>query len=95
MSFASEPPTAPGVLQHPAPRPAVFMPPHPSDEELAFNWTLSERVVSLNLRDKQSRDPGTIVLSHAVYPGMSLGSDSPANQPSSRLDQSCPQPWLA
>jgi len=43
MSFASEPPTAPGVLQHTAPRPAVFLSPHLSDEELAFHWTLSER----------------------------------------------------
>jgi Domain of unknown function (DUF4158) len=49
MSFASEPPTAPGVLQHTAPRPAVFMPPHPSDEELAFNWTLSERDIAFIL----------------------------------------------
>ena len=23
--------------------PAVLVPPHPSDEELAFDWTLSER----------------------------------------------------
>ena len=49
MSFASEPPPAPGVLQHTAPRPAVFMPPHPSDEELAFNWTLSERDIDFIL----------------------------------------------
>jgi Domain of unknown function (DUF4158) len=49
MSFVSEHPTAPGVLQHTAPRPAVFMPPPPSDEELAFNWTLSERDVDFIL----------------------------------------------
>ena len=49
MSFAYEPPPAPGVLQHTAPRPAVFMPPHPSDEELAFNWTLSERDIAFIL----------------------------------------------
>lgn len=49
MSFAYEPPPASGVLQHTAPRPAVFMPPHPSDEELAFNWTLSERDIDFIL----------------------------------------------
>jgi Domain of unknown function (DUF4158) len=46
MSFASEPPTAPGVLQHTAPRPAVFLSPHLLDEELAFHWTLSERDIN-------------------------------------------------
>jgi Domain of unknown function (DUF4158) len=49
MSFVFEHPPAPGVLQHPAPCPAVFMPPHPSDEELAFNWTLSERDIDFIL----------------------------------------------
>jgi hypothetical protein len=43
MSFASEPSSPAGVLQHTAPRPAVFIPSPPSDEALAFNWTLSER----------------------------------------------------
>ena len=42
--------SAPGVLQHTAPRPAVFISPHPSDEELAFNWTLSERDIDFILR---------------------------------------------
>ena len=47
MAFASEPSSTSGVLQHPAPRPAVFIPSHPSDEELAFHWTLSERDIAL------------------------------------------------
>ena len=49
MSLAYEPSHGAGVLQHTAPRPAVFMPPHPSDEELAFNWTLSERDIDFIL----------------------------------------------
>ena len=49
MSLAYERPTAPGVLQHTAPRLAVFMSPHLSDEELAFNWTLSERDINFIL----------------------------------------------
>jgi hypothetical protein len=49
MSFASEPSSTSGVLQHTAPRPAVFIPSHPSDEELAFNWTLSERDIDFIL----------------------------------------------
>src|SRR5918992_3117176 len=49
MSFTSEPPPAPGVLQHTAPRPAVFIPSHPSDEDLAFHWTLSERDIAFIL----------------------------------------------
>ncbi len=43
MSLTSEPHPPTGVLQHTAPRPAVVIPSHPSEEELAFNWTLSER----------------------------------------------------
>jgi TnpA family transposase len=43
MSATSERPGGPGVLQYTASRPAVLLPPHPSDEELAFDWTLSER----------------------------------------------------
>ncbi len=42
MSLTSEPHPPTGVLQHTAPRPAVVIPAHPSEEELAFNWTLSE-----------------------------------------------------
>ena len=49
MSLAYEPSSTSGVLQHPAPRPAVFIPSHPSDEELAFNWTLSERDIDFIL----------------------------------------------
>ena len=45
MSLASEDHSAAGVIQHSAPRPAVLIPSHPSEEELAFNWTLSERDV--------------------------------------------------
>jgi hypothetical protein len=41
MSLIYEPSPDPGVLQHPAPRPAISIPSHPSDEELAFNSTLS------------------------------------------------------
>ena len=48
-SCAAEPPRAPGVLQHPAPRPAVFRPPHPSDAELAGHWTLSARDIAFIL----------------------------------------------
>ena len=51
MSFASEHPPAPGVLQHTAPRPAVFLPSQPSEEELAFHWTLSERDIDFILAD--------------------------------------------
>jgi hypothetical protein len=43
MSSTAELYPGAGILQHTAPRPAVLMPPHPSDEELAFDWTLSER----------------------------------------------------
>jgi Domain of unknown function (DUF4158) len=43
MSLTSELDSSAGVLQYTAPRPAVLMPLHPSDEELAFDWTLSER----------------------------------------------------
>lgn len=42
MSLTAELHPSTGVLQHTAPRPAVLMPPHPSDEELAFDWTLTE-----------------------------------------------------
>ena len=37
------------VLQYTASRPAVLMTPHPSDEELAFDWTLSERDIDFIL----------------------------------------------
>ena len=49
MSITYEQSPAPGVLQHTAPRPAVSLPSHPSDEELAFNWTLSERDIDFIL----------------------------------------------
>ena len=49
MSLVYEPSSTSGVLQHAAPRPAVFIPSHPSDEELAFNWTLSERDIAFIL----------------------------------------------
>ncbi len=43
MSVISEP-SAPGsVLQHASPAVSVSLPPHPSEEELAFDWTLSAR----------------------------------------------------
>jgi Domain of unknown function (DUF4158) len=42
MSAISELPAGSGVLQYTASRPAVLLSPHPSDEELAFDWTLSE-----------------------------------------------------
>ena len=42
MSAISELSEGPGVLQYTASRPAVLLSPHPSDEELAFDWTLSE-----------------------------------------------------
>jgi TnpA family transposase len=42
MSLTSELDPRAGVLQYTAPRSAVLTPPHPSDEELAFDWTLSE-----------------------------------------------------
>ena len=43
MSATSELSEGLGVLQYTASRPAVLLSPHPSDEELAFDWTLSER----------------------------------------------------
>jgi hypothetical protein len=43
MSATSELSAGRGVLQYTASRPAVLLPPHPSDEALAFDWTLSER----------------------------------------------------
>ena len=49
MSTTSELPGGPGVLQYTASRPAVLLPPHPSDEELAFDWTLSERDIAFIL----------------------------------------------
>ena len=49
MSSTAESPPGTGVLQHTAPRHAVLMPPHPSDEELAFDWTLSERDIAFIL----------------------------------------------
>jgi TnpA family transposase len=49
MSATAELPGGPGVLQYSASRPAVLVPPHPSDEELAFDWTLSERDVAFIL----------------------------------------------
>src|SRR5712691_10538753 len=49
MSKTSELPGGPGVLQYTASRPAVLLPPHPSDEELAFDWTLSERDIAFIL----------------------------------------------
>jgi hypothetical protein len=49
MSATAELPGGPGVLQYTASRPAVLVPPHPSDEELAFDWTLSERDIAFIL----------------------------------------------
>lgn len=49
MSTTSELPGEPGGLQYTASRPAVLLPPHPSDEELAFDWTLSERDIAVIL----------------------------------------------
>src|SRR5215813_13302659 len=42
MSATSELSAGLGVLQYTASRPAVLLSPQPSDEELAFDWTLSE-----------------------------------------------------
>ena len=49
MSATSELPGGPGVLQYTASRPAFLLSPHPSDEELAFDWTLSERDIAFIL----------------------------------------------
>jgi Domain of unknown function (DUF4158) len=49
MSLAPESHLVTGVLQYTAPRPAVLLPPHPSDEDLAFNWTLSDRDIQFIL----------------------------------------------
>ena len=49
MSLTSELDSGAGVLQYTASRPAVLTPPHPSDEELAFDWTLSERDIDFIL----------------------------------------------
>ena len=56
MSFVSECPPDAGVLHHTAPRPAVLMPLHPSDEELAFRWTLSERDVDFILTNHRGSE---------------------------------------
>jgi hypothetical protein len=49
MSATAELPGGPGILQYTASRPAALVPPHPSDAELAFDWTLSERDVAFIL----------------------------------------------
>ena len=49
MSTTSDLPGGPGVLQDTASRPAFLLSPHPSDEELAFDWTLSERDIAFIL----------------------------------------------
>lgn len=49
MSLTAELDARAGVLQYTAPRSAVLTPPHPSDEELAFDWTLSERDIDFIL----------------------------------------------
>jgi TnpA family transposase len=49
MSSVSEPLVPTSVLQYTALGPAVSLPPHPSDEELAFDWTLSEQDIRLIL----------------------------------------------
>src|SRR2546426_1471149 len=58
------------------------------------NWISLCSVVSLSLRDEQSQGQGTRVQGQQVYPGRSLGCDSPATQPSSRPDPSSLRPWL-
>ena len=49
MSSVSEPLVPTSVLHYTALGPAVSLPPHPSDEELAFDWTLSEQDIRLIL----------------------------------------------
>ena len=49
MSLTSEFDARAGILQYTAPRPVVLTPPHPSDEDLAFDWTLSERDIDFIL----------------------------------------------
>ncbi len=49
MSSVSDLLTPPSVLRYAATGPAVPLPQHPSDEELAFDWTLSERDIRLIL----------------------------------------------
>jgi uncharacterized protein DUF4158 len=49
MSSVSEPLVPTSVLRYTAMGPAVPLPSHPSDEELAFDWTLSERDIRLIL----------------------------------------------
>ena len=49
MSSVAEPFVPMSILPSTAPRPAVSLPPHPSDEELAFDWTLSEQDIRLIL----------------------------------------------
>lgn len=49
MSFVAEPLVPTSVLHYAALGPAVPLSPHPSDEELAFDWTLSEQDMRLIL----------------------------------------------
>ena len=56
MSLAAEPHPPTGVLQHTGPRPAALIPSHPSEEDLAFHWTLSERDIDFIVTNHRGPD---------------------------------------
>ena len=78
MSFVDEPSSTSGVLPHPAPCPAVFLPSHPSDEALAFNWTLSERDIEFILTNH--RGPEQVHGTTARAPRSPPGWRQPGSQ---------------